>query len=270
MARKLFLIFSAVFLFAALLPASPVTFQTPYIISDPYAGPTGSQPTTGDVKGDFTKFDINVIKFLQLDSTLVKAEIDLNYDEGDTTLSQFTVGSDKLNIGDLLFGDGSGHYSYGVALRSHSVSPNPASIYSNGGLNVLAGALYQIHAGGILLAQDVLGYSGTGFNPSQAVWMWNGSNSNTLTQVSNPVANAVSVSPITGKEIAITVSFAPTVDFMNALYSGSLFVHFTSATCANDFIDGQLQPVPEPAAWSMMFGAALVGLGLWRRKSRAR
>jgi hypothetical protein len=269
MTYRLLLSTLATLMFAVLASATPLTFNTPYIVTDPYAGTTGQNPTSGDVVGDFTKFDINVIKFLQLDSTLIRAEIDLNYDEGATGLPMFSVGSHNLNIGDLLFGDSSGHYSFGVGVQTHSYAPNGGTYGVNsGGLTVLAGALYQINTGGILLAENALNdYSAAGtssFRGKEAVWMWN--NGTSLTQLTN--GGSVSVASIGGKEIAVTVSFVPNAAFISAIQSGNLYVHFASATCGNDVINGQLQPVPEAGTWSMLFGGALIGAGLWRRRSK--
>ncbi len=198
-----------------------------------------------------SRFDIRQISFLQLDATLIQAEIDLNYDGGDLDLGQFQVGGDLMNPGDLLFKVGS-EYKYGVALQTHSNSPNAASAYNSGGFNILAGAFYQINVGGVLSAHEVLGNSCLDcYRPDEKVWLWNSGNGS-VTRLQDAVLDPVTVVRANpgipnDPELLIRIAFVPDSAFMQALMNNNLSVHFAAATCANDIIDARIASVPEPA-----------------------
>jgi hypothetical protein len=248
-------------LFAFSLLIAGTAGATPYVVSDPYPG------GGGDVIGDTSLFDIDKIKFLQMDPTQIEAEIDLNYDGGALTLPEFTVGGRKLDIGDLLFKK-NGQFLYGVPVKDHSSAPNGGA-YGSGGQLVTAGALYQINAGGSITAWQALnGAPGdTGYRPMETVWLWK--NNGSLTLLSNkPAGTDPVVASLGGSEIKIDLRFIPGGNFYSDLMSGQLSVHFASAICANDVIDGRIA-IPEPGTWTMMLGAALLGLGMSRRRVRS-
>jgi|GEM_PF-1245497 len=252
-------------------------WATPYEITDPYlAVNCGAYPTPGcDVIGDRNLFDIRSIRFIQLDSVLVRAEIDLNYNGGDVTLSDFVVG-DLLSVGDVLFRV-SGQYKYGTPLKVHGAPPDTGSPYH--GLPAMAlepGILYRIVDAdhGVLTAYEALG-TGSMNPPSntrwpyaydQAVWMFEEQGRGWVTPSGFDPINAGDpwrVDPHK-PEIIVPFAFIPTGEFLDDLFSGQMGVHFASATCANDYIDGLLA-IPDPATW-ILTGAGLIGLGFLRRR----
>lgn len=207
-----------------------------FTVVDPFnqAGP--------DVIGDQLKFDGQQIS-VNIGATSASIALYFNFGPDNASLDPFSVAGLTLNVGDL-FLQGNGFY-YGIALRSHN--------------GVLAGNLYQINdsVNGVLTARQVLGDpSGVIYRPDEIVWMNNAPGA--LTSLAGVTQNLVGGgNGTTSPELVVTLSFDYALNsliFQN-LSDDSLQLHFATATCGNDIIEGG-RPIPEPSAW------AAIGLGL--------
>jgi hypothetical protein len=223
----------------------------PITISDPYGGTTpGTAKNNGDVIGLLNSFDIDTVTFTTISAMEVEAVIRLNYNNGDATLSPFSIGpgTPTLRIADLLF-EVDGVYVWGVPLSGHDL--------------LTLGALYEV-TNGQPFAKDARWVLGDPTNviyrPEEAVWikasharLVGGNLDFDVTRVGNTSA------------VEITLSFIPTDEFLSALGKG-VTVHLAAATCANDVLDGHLQyAVPEPATVTLA-GLGLLALALARRR----
>jgi hypothetical protein len=239
-------------LLASALPAAPL----PITIPDPggYGGTTpGGAHSNGDVIGLLKHFDIDAIRFTTIGAMQVEAVIRVNYHNGDEDLDPFSIGGGipTLKPADLLF-DVDGAYTYGVPLTGHDC--------------LTAGALYQVVNGQPFVkdAKTVLGYgsySSTNFRPSEPVWI-NASHAQLAGDNLFFDADRYGFT----SAVDITIRFAPSSDFLVALADG-VKVHFASATCANDVLDGRLQyaVVPEPTGL-VLTGSGLLAAALFARR----
>ncbi|HEU5321763.1 MAG TPA: hypothetical protein VFX28_13235 [Methylomirabilota bacterium] len=214
----------------------------PIVINDGfYAGPTasgsGAASQTSDVIGRYADFDIRSITFTQVASDAVTASIRFNYHGGDASLADWSLAGSTMRVGDLLFGAGGG-YQYGVALVSHD------------GLD--AGDLYAItgtrSSDSYLAGSGLYWRFGTPVRMQSAGATWLGGGTSSTTNLG-------------GYEVETTLTFAPGGNFLAALMAaGALDVHFASAICANDIIDGSLpRPVPEVGSLLLVGSGLLVG-----------
>lgn len=238
-------------LLAALLGAglgwSAAPARAGTVFTDPYG--VGAP----DVLGSEADFDIRSLEVQQLDPTTLRMRLDLNYYGGDTTLSPFAVpgssfASAAVGIGDVLIQGRSSLWAiplsgtaggpggiYGYAVGAPVAVGTPATRGT-----LLAGSLYRVT--GSLDAAQVLGVdTGADFRPDEAVW---GAIDSFVPDFVGfvPVATALG-----GPEIAIQVQVAIGSAFYDDV-SGGYRVHFASATCACDVIDGV---VPEPAPFAL-------------------
>jgi hypothetical protein len=74
---------------------------------------------------------------------------------------------------------------------------------------------------------------------------------------------------IGGVEVQTTLSFATSANFWNDLAASGLSVHFESAVCGNDVLDGRITaPTPEPAQIALFGTVLLIAMPLLRKKLR--
>ena len=235
-----------VLLMQGIAHALPVTLQDAYQV-----GPDNCGSTACDVIGLQADFDINRIVFTSLSASNITAQIYTNYHHGDASLSPWSEFGIPLQIGDLIFQNGTNRY----AAPLHSHTGFNGQIYN-------AGQLYAVS--NFYTAGEALGHpTGVIYRPNELVQVEEG----TLVG-----AGSVATACATGSngclpnQLIVTLMFAPDSAFWNTLSTSGMSVHFAGATCGNDVLDGNLTAVPEPGTL-MLLGSGVVGLGLtWRRK----
>jgi len=229
----------------ALLPTVVSAAPFPVVITDPYAGQISPTSSNGDVIGTTGGFDIESVTISDIATREVTVHVEFNYNFGEATLSPYRIFGVTMEVGDLLFSV-NGAYKYGVALVDHD------------GLE--AGDLYSITG-----TRDSNSYLGG----SRLIWRY-------LTAVRMNPAGAshlgdgdVTVTPIGGSELDAAITFRPGGELLVDLETLGLGVHFASAVCANDVIDGRIDPtrVPVPPSFALLAGGLLV-LAVARRSRR--
>ena len=71
-------------------------------------------------------------------------------------------------------------------------------------------------------------------------------------------------------EVQTTLSFRPNADFLNDLTGPGLSVHFASAVCANDVLDGNIHVAPEPGVITLFGTTLLLIVPMLRRQLGAK
>jgi hypothetical protein len=233
------------------------------LFSDPYG--VGAP----DVLGSEANFDIRSLEVEELDRTTLKINLDLNYYGGDMTVSPFAVPGSSfaavpVGVGDVLIqgrsslwaipvgpiGDaigGIGGISYGVGEPVPVGQPATRIPFFPGSVYLVHGTLDAAQALGVDPADDL--------RADEPVWGVL-EDSYPAFVGSFPVAQAMG-----GAEIGIQLR----IDIGPAFYddvSDGYRVHFASATCACDVIDGA---VPEPAPLAL---SALAALALTAARAR--
>ena len=213
-------------------------------ITDLYQGQnnSGSGPASlsSDVIGAYSEFDVDRIVFTSLLSNNISAQVRFNHSvqgqptQADLGLNAYYFAPFTLPVADLLF-DVNGIYTFGVPLVSHD--------------GLVAGSLYQIVSA--RTSNDYLNGSGYfwRFNTPVAI---NPAGATLLNTGAAPVTIGLGYA-----EVQTTLSFTPNADFWNDLTSSGLSVHFASAVCGTDVLDGRIQVTPEPGA-IILFGTALL------------
>jgi hypothetical protein len=191
----------------------------------------------GDVIGNASQFDITQLRFTNFNSATKTFTVDIfmNYGGG-VSLASFG----GMNVGDLLFTKGANRYFVPLVNRT----------------GLVAGNLYS--ATSFITAGTLVG--GSAGRPTENVW---GNVTGSTNLGTGSVSTACVGCPGDPNKIQVTVNFVANNAFING-FDGSSF-SFSSATCANDIIQGVV-PVPEPGTW-MLLSVGLVGLGLFRRRA---
>ena len=256
---------------------------TPQVVTDPYPGITWPNANF-DVIGAREGFDIESITLTQFDSAGVSLKVRFNYSKPEdyghagnyalTSLADYTDFGINLMVGDLLFAPKTanlppgvppypGHtyppYLYGVALVDHD------------GFN--AGDLYRISS-----TLDSNFYLDP-YDPTHTHFIWNFGAPVRM----NPTGSqhltdgTVVTTAVGGPEVESTITFAQD-NSANGFFADwsqhNLLVHFTSAVCANDEINGLIGPppgltqVPAPASFGLLLAGA-AGLAIVRRRRGA-
>ncbi len=163
-----------------------------------------------------------------------------------------------------------GTYEYALALVGHNDPSIPDGI--NDG-TVSAGQLYQISS--LYLASAYMPAGFTGYYGTN----WRLESSPATTRPAYVRANGTNIvgttavswyaypTPSPDNRITFTLD---TTDFLPAGFTGDIGVYWSTATCANDVIVGNIhlssdENVPEPGTWLMM-ASGLVGLTSFLRK----
>lgn len=231
-----------------LIPAVVSAAPFPVVITDPYAGPLSKASSNGDVIGATGGFDIESVTISDVTPREVTVHVEFNYNFGEATLAPYRIYGVTMEVGDLLFGV-NGAYKYGVALVEHD--------------GFEAGDLYSI--AGTRDSNSYLAGSGLIWRYLTAVRM----NPQGATHLGD---GDVSVTSLGGSELDAAITFRPAGDFLVDLEAMGLSVHFASAICANDVIDGLIEPtrVPVPASFVLLAGGLLVTAAArrWRKPLR--
>jgi hypothetical protein len=251
------------FISLALLSASVRADQ---VILDPYTGAFSNQEGGSDVVGLHKLFDIDRIRFLNLSQNNVTVELLFNYNRGNASLAPFNFPTGtcdetrsncvELWVGDLLFDAGADStYYWGVPLYGHD--------------GLQAGNLYQMQPNGYTTSdQEMAG--------KEAYFTWaydrpvriDADKLDAQGRMGAGVATYGMAVP-GSYEVKTTLSFSTgnTDMWEQFLDNGELSVHFASAICANDYIDGMIY-APEPDSYLLFGGGLLLLIGVGRRLAR--
>ena len=223
-------------------------------IIDPYQGQnnSGSGPASlaADVIGLYAEFDIDRIVFTSITAGNITAQIRFNHAlpnslTADPSLQAYTYPGATLPVADLLF-DVNGVFKYGVPLVSHD--------------SLTAGALYREQA--VYTSDHFLNGSGyfwrfgapVDIDPAGAVQV--------------DVGSAPVTTVLGGAEVQTVLSFTPSADFWNDLTAHGMSVHFASAVCGNDVLDGRITATPEPGSILLLGTVLFLGASALRKKIR--
>jgi hypothetical protein len=208
------------------------------------------------VIGNPALFDIQQAS-VEVENGWATVTIYFNYGGG-ITLQPFTDGI-QLAVGDLFFYAPSdpGDYLYGVPLSSH------------GGFT--ADDLYRVGGDTTLLtADDIIDNTGYYYRRDQDVWLGGSGSPET---VGLPVQVVDYGDGVSNALYAATLEFPVSADFTaSVIQNGQIGIAFSSATCANDVLEGTTDAAPEPGVFSLLAAGMvmLAGFGTLQRKRAQR
>ena len=252
---------------AALAALNPLAGETAQVITDPYAGASYSGHAEPDVIGKAEFFDIEQIRFTELTRQAITVELWFNYHAGDQWLAPFRILNPtcdlasaycvELTVGDLLFDVGE-TYRWGAPLVDHD--------------GLAASTLYEYAPGGYITSNQKMAGERLAYGTDRPVLI----DPSAVDWTRQPGA-ALSGGPLyemagTGAyEVKTTLRFATggTSLWDTFLENGSLSVHFASAFCGNDVIDGLIHAdMPEPDTYFLFGAGLLLAIGIGRRVER--
>lgn len=227
-----------------LLAIAPAALAAPITITDQWG--VGAP----DVVGANSSFDIQKGVF-DFGPTSATIKLYFNFGPTNTSLSPFSLGSVILSLGDLFISGGG--VNYGIALAAHNTAVSG---------DVAAGTLYQINnSNGQLTAAQALNGPSITYRPNEIVWLRN-NGAGSIT----PVAVG-SISVQSGGDGVVNPEFVVTINMQYSSTIGanlaSPSIHFASATCGNDVLDGQ---IPEPGSLGLIGGGLVLAAGLKFRR----
>jgi hypothetical protein len=241
-----------------MLVLAQAAFAGSFTVVDPFNTVCATPGSAScDVIGANSGFDIQRGEF-DINSTSAIIRLYFNYGPNATSLASFNLTpSTVLSLGDL-FLSGNG-FAYGLALQTHNTAVSG---------NVLGGVLYQINApSGYLTASQALNNpSGISYRPDETVWLRDNGSGSISPLATGSVNVASGGNGVTTPEFTVTIALAFAAASsvsanLNALTAGG--VHFVSATCGNDVMNGT---VPEPATLGMIGAGLLLAAGVKFRK----
>ncbi len=183
--------------------------------------------------------------------------------------SGYTVGAWHTVPGDFAIDiDSDGVYEYGLAFRNHAAHDNPlvnkgdffaVDTSLNQGSNIIDGVEYGHIVNGWYITNHYKPVGGRyGYNKNKEVGIAGGTYLKNISVVWDDIST---------DRPDYRISF--TLDYTDFLPSGDTDFDFFvgSATCANDYMGGYVDVVPEPASM-FLFGLGVVGFGITRKKGR--
>jgi hypothetical protein len=173
-----------------------------------------------------------------------------------------------LKVGDLMFDlDTTHQYKYAVPIATHYDLLNQDT---HVGASVQAGTMYELNPGGVVTSDQFNIFYGNHYNCAQyrcGEAVWADPNQIASSGVVGSVNTVEQVLTPTQTRYVTTLNFVPTTNFISDYKNAApMSVRFTSATCANDIIDGQ---VPEPSVFVVLAGGLGLIIFMVRRKRTA-
>jgi hypothetical protein len=241
------------------------------------AGPLYSDPYgagSPDVLGDASNYDIESLELRDLTSTHLAIAIRLNYHAGDTTLAYFadpaaSYAAVPVGVGDVLIQGQNFRWAIplvaagmgGGGIGGYSLSEPVALGEPVTRSTIFPGSIYRVPS--FLTAGQVLGVpAAPDLRADEYVWG----------QIDQAGADYFGSFPlvtvVSGSELEILIQANISGGAFYDDVKNGFHIHFASATCACDVIDGSY-PLPEPSAAALAFAALAAAATLRLRAHRA-